>query len=93
MFKDALVIVLPVITTFSLHYVSENVYAKLCTPLSITGLFQSAAFTASPVCSTVLTVVNQTQNAYSGFVIGFGAYCMKHVLTMKSKPSRQNDVN
>jgi hypothetical protein len=75
--KDIAIIFLPMVTSFVAHYVSANVYANMCVPFTIRGLIQSIALTGSPVCSTVLTVMNQTQNIYGGVVVGLGAYWLK----------------
>ena len=75
--NDVAVILLPVFTTFVAHFLAANIYANVCTPLSVSGIMQSLILTASPVCSTVLTVINYTQHAYGGLILGVGAYFVK----------------
>lgn len=90
--KDITIIFLPMVTSFVAHYVSANLYTKMCVPLTFAGVFQSMALTGSPLCATILTVVNQTQNVYGGVIVGLGAYWLKRAFsTNKEVPVTSSD--
>jgi hypothetical protein len=50
---------------YGVHIGSTLAYAKLCVPQDIWDLAQSLATTASPFCSTLLSVMQVTQNNYA----------------------------
>ncbi len=60
----------PFLSAFAVHYISSNLYAHFCTPLSLWGLFQSLVLTASPVCVALLTVMNNSNSSYALLVTG-----------------------
>jgi hypothetical protein len=62
--KTALAIVL----NYSVHYVSMSTHNWMCIPHSLSELAKSMFLTASPACSTLLTVGQHTQNAYASAV-------------------------
>jgi hypothetical protein len=74
-FRPYLLVIGPFLTVFLVHYAAANAYASFCTPLSLWGLVQSLLLTASPICSALLTVVNNSNNSYglivTGIVSGF----------------------
>lgn len=74
---DLIIITIPVITSFLAHFTSANLYATLCAQLTPWGVIQSLMITGSPLCSTILSVINYTQYVYGGFIIGIGAYLLK----------------
>ena len=47
------------------HLVSSLTYNKICVPQGIWDLAKSLATTASPVCSTLLNIMQVTQNNYA----------------------------
>jgi hypothetical protein len=70
MFKRILPL-LPFVVIFFAHYASANLYAALCAPLSFQGLFLSIVGTGSPVCNSLLSIVNYTSNTYNLILSGF----------------------
>jgi D-alanyl-D-alanine carboxypeptidase len=53
------------VLNYSVHIGSTLAYAKLCVPQDIWDLAQSLATTSSPLCSTLLSVMQVTQNNYA----------------------------
>ena len=51
------------------HYVSGYSYDWFCMPHSIYDFIPSLVTTASPVCSTLLTVMSSTQQNYSTIIV------------------------
>jgi hypothetical protein len=47
------------------HLASSLAYSKICVPQGIWDLAKSLATTASPVCSTILNIMQITQNNYA----------------------------
>ena len=70
MFKYALPI-LPVVVIFFGHYIATNAYAVVCAPLSLQGFLLSMVTTSSPVCNSLLSIVNYTSNTYNLILSGF----------------------
>ena len=50
---------------YGVHVSSSVVYGHACVPHGITDLLQSIVVTASPVCSTLLTIMQATQSNYA----------------------------
>ena len=73
MFKH-LVPILPFFVIFFSHYISANLYAAMCAPLSLEGLLLSFVGTGSPVCNSLLSIVNYTSNTYNLILGGFIVY-------------------
>jgi hypothetical protein len=63
-------IILPVVIVFALHYVSANLYASLCAPLTLKGFLLSLIGTGSPVCTSLLSIVSYTSNTYNVALTG-----------------------
>jgi hypothetical protein len=53
------------VLNYGVHIGSTLAYAKLCVPQDIWDLAQSLATTSSPLCSTLLSVMQVTQNNYA----------------------------
>lgn len=56
---------LPIAAVFLAHYVTANLYAAICAPLSLKGLLLSFFTTSSPVCNALLGVLTYTSNNYT----------------------------
>ena len=56
---------LPIAAVFLAHYVTANLYAAICAPLSLRGLLLSFFTTSSPVCNALLGVLTYTSNNYA----------------------------
>ena len=56
---------LPIAAVFVAHYVTANLYAAICAPLSLRGLLLSFFTTSSPVCNALLGVLSYTSNNYA----------------------------
>lgn len=67
--KTAFIACIPFLTVFGIHYVATNAYAEFCAPRTFFGIFQSLLLTGSPVCSALLTVINNSHNSY-GLIVG-----------------------
>ena len=50
---------------YGVHVSSSLAYGYVCVPHSITDVLQSIVVTASPVCSTLLTIMQATQTNYA----------------------------
>ena len=59
---------LPFFLYFLVHYLTANVYASVCAPLSLQGFLFSFLTTASPMCNGLLTIMNFTSDSYSVIV-------------------------
>ena len=59
---------LPFFLFFLVHYVATNIYASVCTPLGFHGFLVSFLTTASPVCNSLLTVINYTSTSYTAVI-------------------------
>ena len=68
-FSRGLRFLLPIAAVFVAHYVTANLYAAICAPLSLRGLLLSFFTTSSPVCNALLGVLTYTSNNY-GLVLG-----------------------
>jgi hypothetical protein len=68
--KKIIAVALPILSVFVIHYVATNLYAKICADLSLFGFLTSLMTTGSPVCNSLLTVMNTTNNSYSVLLTG-----------------------
>ena len=68
--KKLIPIIVPILIIFVLHYVSANMYAKICADLGFLGFLTSFMTTGSPVCNALLTVINTTHNSYGLMIAG-----------------------
>jgi hypothetical protein len=53
---------------YAVHYASMIAYNRVCMPHSLDEILQSFFVTASPACTTLLTIGQHTQTAYAGIV-------------------------
>ena len=80
MFKRILQFI-PVVVIFFGHYVAANLYVAVCAPLSIEGFLLSIVGTGSPVCNSLLSIVNYTSNTYNIILSGFIVYLVAALST------------
>jgi hypothetical protein len=71
--KKVAVVLLPILSVYLTHYVSTNLYAHVCANLSIIGFVTSFMTTGSPVCNSLLTIINTTHNSYAVLITGLVA--------------------
>jgi hypothetical protein len=90
MFKRILPFV-PFIVIFFGHYASANLYAAMCAPLSFKGFLLSFVGTGSPVCNSLLSIVNYTSNTYNLILSGFIVYMAGAMSTWTRTPNPMHD--
>ena len=61
-------VALAVALNYGAHYASMALHNSMCIPHSLQEVAQSMFLTASPACSTLLTIGQQTQNGYAAAV-------------------------
>jgi len=61
-------VILAVVVNYGVHYASMATHNWMCIPHTLEEVAKSVFMTASPVCSTLLTVGQQTQNGYAAGV-------------------------
>jgi hypothetical protein len=61
-------VILAVAVNYGVHYASMATHNWMCMPHTVKEVAMSMFMTASPVCSTLLTVGQQTQNGYAAGV-------------------------
>lgn len=61
-------VILAVAVNYGVHYASMATHNWMCMPHTLEEIAKSMFMTASPVCSTLLTVGQQTQNGYAAAV-------------------------
>jgi len=61
-------VLLVVVVNYGVHYASMATHNWMCIPHTLQEVAKSVFMTASPVCSTLLTVGQQTQNGYAAGV-------------------------
>ena len=61
-------VLLAVVVNYGVHYASMATHNWMCIPHTLQEVAKSVFMTASPVCSTLLTVGQQTQNGYAAGV-------------------------
>ena len=85
MFRS-LLFFLPIVAIFLTHYVSANLYAVICAPLSVNGLLMSVFTTSSPVCNGLLLTLNYTSSNYGLLMGGLVAMGIGALTNMFQKP-------
>jgi hypothetical protein len=58
-------VVLAIGVNYAVHYASLATHNWMCMPHTLEEIARSMFMTASPVCSTLLTVGQQTQSGYA----------------------------
>ena len=61
-------ILLGVAVNYGVHYVSMASHNWLCMPHALTDVLKGLVVTASPVCSTLLTIGQTTQSGYATLI-------------------------
>lgn len=61
-------VVLAIGVNYAVHYASMATHNWMCMPHTLEEIARSMFMTASPVCSTLLTVGQQTQSGYAAGV-------------------------
>jgi hypothetical protein len=61
-------VALAVALNYGAHYASMALHNSMCMPHNLQEVAQSLFLTASPACSTLLAVGQQTQNGYAAAV-------------------------
>lgn len=61
-------VMLGIALNYGVHYASMALHNVWCMPHSFTDLLKGLVATASPVCSTLMTIGQTTQNAYGALV-------------------------
>ena len=65
-------VVLAIVVNYGVHYASMATHNWMCMPHTVKEVAMSMLTTGSPICSTLLTVGQQTQNGYAaGVTTGF----------------------
>ena len=90
MFKHVLSF-FPFLVIFFGHYISANLYAAMCAPLSFEGFLLSFVGTGSPVCNSLLSIVNYTSNTYNMILSGFIVYMAGAISIWTRTPNPMND--
>ncbi len=86
MFRS-LLFLLPIVAIFLTHYVSANLYAAICAPLSVEGLLLSVFTTSSPVCNALLLTLNYTSSNYGLLMGGLVAMGIGALTNLFAKPT------
>ena len=60
---------LSAVLAYSTHYGVTKLYSEFCIPSGIYGFIQGGLTTGSPVCSTTLSFMTSTYNAYSTIIL------------------------
>jgi len=61
-------VLLGVAINYSVHYVSMAAHNWMCMPHSFTEIAKGLVVAASPVCSTLITIGQATQNNYATLI-------------------------
>jgi hypothetical protein len=61
-------VLLGVAINYSVHYVSMAAHNWMCMPHSLTEIAKGLVVAASPVCSTLITIGQATQNNYATLI-------------------------
>jgi len=70
----------PFAIVFMTHYFATNLYTSICASMSIKAFLRSLVVTGSPLCGTLLSIINYTHNSYGVIIAGFGT-AIVHQLT------------
>jgi hypothetical protein len=65
--------VVPILSVYLAHYIAANLYAHICANLGFIGFVTSFFTTGSPVCNSLLTIINTTHNSYAVLITGLVA--------------------
>ncbi len=60
---------LSAVLAYSTHYGVTKLYSEFCIPSGVYGFFQGGLTAGSPICSTALTFMTSTHNAYSAIIL------------------------
>lgn len=61
-------VILAIVLNYGVHYGSMAAHNSMCMPHTMQEVAQSLFLTASPACSTLLMIGQQTQNGYAAAV-------------------------
>jgi len=61
-------VILAIVLNYGVHYASMAAHNSMCMPHTVQEVAQSLFLTASPACSTLLTIAQHTQNGYAAAV-------------------------
>ena len=90
-FKTFFYFFLPFFGVFGIHYITANLYADLCCPLSVSGILQSMMMTGSPACGVMLSVLNYTNNAYTATTAGMATLLIAKMTNYFTVSKDQDD--
>ncbi len=71
--KKVATVLIPILSVYLTHYVATNLYAHICAHLSVYGFVTSFFTTGSPVCNSLLTIINTTHTSYAVLITGLVA--------------------
>ena len=54
---------------YTAHYSVSKLYSEICIPSGFIGFFQGGITAGSPICSTALSFMTNTHNAYSTIIL------------------------
>ena len=64
---------LPYLGFHAVHFISANVYAYVCANPSVYGYVMSLVSTGSPMCSSLLNIVQYTSHGVTGVLLASAA--------------------
>ena len=71
--KKVAVVLCSILSVYLTHYVATNLYAHVCANFSFVGFVTSFMTTGSPICKSLLTIINTTHNSYAVLIAGLVA--------------------
>ncbi len=60
---------LSAVLAYSAHYSVSKLYSEVCIPSGFVGFLQGGITAGSPICSTALSFMMNTHNAYSTIIL------------------------
>jgi hypothetical protein len=60
---------LSAVLAYTAHYSVSKLYSEICIPSGFVGFFQGGITAGSPICSTALSFMTNTHNAYSTIIL------------------------
>ena len=60
---------LSAVLAYSTHYGVTKLYSEFCIPSGVYGFIQGGLTAGSPICSTALSFMSSTHNAYSTIIL------------------------
>ena len=60
---------LSAVLAYSAHYSVSKLYSEVCIPSGVVGFLQGGITAGSPICSTALSFMMNTHNAYSTIIL------------------------